>query len=140
MIDRKFIGMALPEFSAQVDAPSAPQNAPTAAINPSAMARSPCGFMVSTCWQNPLVRVFRGSLQASHVVDVVHHDQSPLLVEQMTYTQETGDVIEHRLYQPATRLAARIGDLARTVQNGSIHRYVGFSFAALVLVLVVVAL
>ena len=94
----------------------------------------------ATSYSEPLVWVFRGSLQASHVVDVVHHDQSPLLVEQMTYTQETGDVIEHRLYQPATRLVARIGDLARTVQNGSIHRYVGFSFAALVLVLVVVAL
>ena len=94
----------------------------------------------ATSYSEPLVRVFRGSLQASKVVDVVHHDQSPLLVEQMTYTQETGDVIEHRLYQPATRLAARIGDLARTVQNGSIHRYVGFSFAALVLVLVLVAL
>ena len=94
----------------------------------------------ATSYSEPLVRVFRGSLQASQFVDVVHHDQSPLLVEQMTYTQETGDVIEERLYLPATRLAERLGDLARTVQNGSIHRYVGFSFAALVLVLMLVTL
>jgi hypothetical protein len=49
-------------------------------------------------------------------------------------------VIEDRLYLPATRWAERLGDLARGVQNGSIHRYVGFSFAALVVVLVLVAL
>jgi uncharacterized iron-regulated membrane protein len=32
------------------------------------------------------------------------------------------------------------GDQARRVQNGSIHRYLGFSFAALVVVLIVVTL
>jgi hypothetical protein len=94
----------------------------------------------ATSYSEPLVRVFRSSLQASQLVDVVHHDDAPLLVEQTTFTQETGDVIEDRLYLPATRWAVRLGDLARTVQNGSIHRYVGFSFAALVLVLLLVAL
>ncbi|HEY3340228.1 MAG TPA: proton-conducting transporter membrane subunit [Propionicimonas sp.] len=94
----------------------------------------------ATSYSEPLVRVFRSSLQATQLVDVVRHDASPLLVEQMTFTQETGDVIEDRVYLPATRWAGRLGDLARGVQNGSIHRYVGFSFAALVLVLVLVAL
>ena len=94
----------------------------------------------ATSYSEPLVRVFRSSLQASQLVDVVRHDASPLLVETMTFTQATGDVVEDRVYLPATRWAARLGDLARTVQNGSIHRYVGFSFAALVLVLVLVAL
>jgi formate hydrogenlyase subunit 3/multisubunit Na+/H+ antiporter MnhD subunit len=94
----------------------------------------------ATSYSEPLVRVFRSSLQASQFVDVVRHDQSPLLIEETTFTQETGDVIEDRLYLPATLWAVRVGDLARTVQNGSIHRYVGFSFAALVIVLVLVAL
>jgi formate hydrogenlyase subunit 3/multisubunit Na+/H+ antiporter MnhD subunit len=94
----------------------------------------------ATSYSEPLVRVFGSSLQATSLVEVVRHDQSPLLVEQMTFTQETADVIEERLYLPATRWATRLGDLARTVQNGSIHRYVGFSFAALILVLVLVAL
>ena len=94
----------------------------------------------ATSYSEPLVRVFRSSLQASQLVDVVHHDQSPLLIQQTSFTQETGDVVEDRLYLPATRWAERLGDLARTIQNGSIHRYIGFSFAALVLVLVVVAL
>lgn len=94
----------------------------------------------ATSYSEPLVRVFRSSLQASQLVDVVRYDQSPLLVEQTSFTQETGDIVEDRLYLPATRWALRFGDLARKVQNGSIHRYVGFSFAALVLVLVLVAL
>ena len=94
----------------------------------------------ATSYSEPLVRVFRSSLQASQLVDVVRHDQSPLLIEQTSFTQETGDVVEDRLYLPATRWVVRLGDLARTIQNGSIHRYVGFSFVALVLVLVVVAL
>lgn len=94
----------------------------------------------ATSYSEPLVRVFRSSLQASQLVDVVRHDQSPLLVETTTFTQETGDAVEDRVYLPVTRLLLRFGDLARTVQNGSIHRYVGFSFAAMVLVLVLVAL
>ncbi len=94
----------------------------------------------ATSYSEPLVRVFGSTLQASQLVDVVQHDQAPLLVEQTTFTQETADVIEDRVYLPAARFAERVGDLARTVQNGSIHRYVGFSFAALLLVLVMVAL
>jgi formate hydrogenlyase subunit 3/multisubunit Na+/H+ antiporter MnhD subunit len=94
----------------------------------------------ATSYSEPVVRVFRASLQATRAVDVVHPDDAPLIVEHMSFTQETGDVVESRLYLPATRVMARLGDLARTVQNGSIHRYIGISFAALVLVLVVVAL
>jgi hypothetical protein len=54
----------------------------------------------------------------------------------MSFTQRVSDVVEDRLYRPVVRLLKALGDLARTVQNGSIHRYVGFSFAALVAVLV----
>ena len=92
----------------------------------------------ATSYSEPLVRVFRSSLQATRSTDVVRADGAPLLVAEMAFTQETSDVIEERLYLPATRWAERFGDLARTVQNGSIHRYIGFSFVALILVLVLV--
>lgn len=94
----------------------------------------------ATSYSEPLARVFRSSLQASQHADVVHSDAAPLLVEEMAFTHETADVIEERLYVPATRWIERFGDLARGVQNGSIHRYIGFSFAALLLVLILVAL
>ena len=93
----------------------------------------------ATSYSEPLVRVFRSSLQPTRLVDVVHPDDAPLLVAEMSFNQETVDVIEDRVYGPATRAALRLGDLARRVQNGSIHRYVGFSFVALLVVLVLVA-
>jgi formate hydrogenlyase subunit 3/multisubunit Na+/H+ antiporter MnhD subunit len=92
----------------------------------------------ATSYSEPLARVFGGSLQTRRTVDVVHHEDAPLLVAEMEFSQETVDVVEDRFYLPAARLAERVGDLARKVQNGSIHRYIGFSFAALVLVLVLV--
>jgi len=56
----------------------------------------------------------------------------------MVFSQETVDLIEQRVYEPAARWTQRFGDLARRLQNGSIHRYLGFSFAALLLVLILV--
>lgn len=94
----------------------------------------------ATSYAEPLVRVFGSSLRATRSIEVVRHEGSPLLVAEMAFSQQTTDVVEERLYLPAARRVDRFGDLARTVQNGSIHRYVGFSFAALVVVLVVVAL
>ena len=59
-------------------------------------------------------------------------------MEEIAFSQETTDVVEELLYLPAVRLMDKVGNLARAVQNGSIHRYIGFSFAALVLVLLAV--
>ena len=94
----------------------------------------------ATSYAEPLVRVFGSSLQATRHIEVVRHEESPLLVAEMAFTQQTTDVVEERFYLPVARRIDRFGDLARTVQNGSIHRYVGFSFAAFVIVLVVLAL
>jgi uncharacterized membrane protein required for colicin V production len=47
-------------------------------------------------------------------------------------------VVEQRGYRPLLAAVGRIGAAARRVQNGSINRYLGFSFAALLAVLVLV--
>ncbi len=94
----------------------------------------------ATSYTEPLARVFSSSLQVARDVQVVRHEDAPLLVAEMSFAQETVDVVEERLYLPATRWTERLGDRARKIQNGSIHRYVGFSFAAVLLVLAVVAL
>ncbi len=94
----------------------------------------------ATSYTEPLLRVFGSSLRASREVEVVQVEESPLLVREIAFHAETVDVVEDKVYGPGSRLVERVGDLARTVQNGSIHRYLAFSFAALVLVLVVVAL
>jgi hydrogenase-4 component B len=48
--------------------------------------------------------------------------------------------VEERFYRPAMRLAEWVGVAARQLQNGSIHRYLAYSFLALVAVLVLAAL
>ena len=58
----------------------------------------------------------------------------------MQFRQQLEDVIEVRVYDPAVRLVDRIGLAARRLQNGSIHRYLGYSFVALIAVLIVVSL
>ena len=69
-------------------------------------------------------------------MSVSHTEESGYAVREMTYRQELGDVVETRAYRPIVAVLLRIGDRARTVQNGDIHRYLAFSFAALLLVLV----
>lgn len=92
----------------------------------------------ATSYSEPLARVFRGSLQTRRSVEISHPDDAPLLVSEMAFSQETVDLVEQRIYEPAAGWVSRFGDLARRLQNGSIHRYLGFSFAALLLVLILV--
>ncbi len=54
------------------------------------------------------------------------------------FRQQVTDVVADRVYEPLVRIVLGVGEAARRIQNGSIHRYLGFSFTALVLVLMVV--
>jgi len=71
---------------------------------------------------------------------VTHAAESRYLVERVQFRQQLVDLIETRLYRPALTVVDRIGVAARGLQNGSIHRYLGYSFLALVAVLVAVSL
>ena len=94
----------------------------------------------ATSYAEPLVRVFDDVLKPSRDVQVTHLGESRYLIERVQVEQRVTDVIETRLYRPVLNGAQRFGKLARHAQNGSIHRYLAYSFAALLTVLVVVAL
>ncbi len=96
---------------------------------------SPRMQYTATSYAEPLVRVFEDALSPSRDVAVSHAAGSRHTVRAMAFSQRLVDVVEARAYAPALRLATRVGDWARTVQNGSLHRYLAFSFAALLLVL-----
>jgi hypothetical protein len=49
------------------------------------------------------------------------------------------DRIEARLYPPLLTLATWWADLARRMQNGSVHRYLAYGLVGLLVVLVVIA-
>ena len=99
---------------------------------------SPRMQYTATSYAEPLVRVFDDALQPSRDVEVSHADESRYLVSQVRFRQRVTDLVADRVYEPVVRAALRIGEGARRIQNGSIHRYLGFSFTALVLVLLAV--
>ena len=94
----------------------------------------------ATSYAEPLVRVFDDVLRPSRDVEVTHVGESRYLVERVHVEQTVSDVVETRLYRPVLNLMQRFGVLARRAQNGSIHRYLSYSFVALLAVLIVVSL
>jgi formate hydrogenlyase subunit 3/multisubunit Na+/H+ antiporter MnhD subunit len=99
---------------------------------------SPRMQYTATSYAEPLVRVFDDALQPSRDVEVSHADESRYLVSQVRFRQRVTDLVADRVYEPVVRASLGIGEGARRIQNGSIHRYLGFSFTALVLVLLAV--
>lgn len=100
---------------------------------------SPRMQYTATSYAEPLMRVFDDALQPTRDIEVTHVAESQYLADRVQYSQRVDDVIEVRLYAPVVRVANRVADAARRVQNGSITRYLAFAFAALVVALVVVS-
>jgi len=94
----------------------------------------------ATSYAEPLARVFDDALRPERDIEVTHTSESRYLVERVEFRQRLDDVVEARAYRPLLGLAERVGLAARWLQNGSIHRYLGYSFVGLVAVLVLVAL
>lgn len=100
---------------------------------------SPRMQYTATSYAEPLIRVFDDALQPSRRVEITPTESSPFMADRVEFRQRVDDVVEVRLYAPLVVAANALADRARRIQNGSIHRYLSFSFAALVLVLLVVA-
>jgi hypothetical protein len=94
----------------------------------------------ATSYAEPLVRVFDDVLKPSRDVQVTHVAESRYLVERVRVEQRVSDVFETQLYRPVLNLFQRYGIVVRHVANGSIHRYLSYSFVALLIVLIVVSL
>lgn len=94
----------------------------------------------ATSYAEPLTRVFDDALQQTRDLEVTHADESRYLVARVRFSQQVADVFETRVYAPAIRLLDRIGALGGVLQNGSIHRYLLYSFTGLIIVLLVASL
>jgi hypothetical protein len=93
----------------------------------------------ATSFAEPLQRVFDDVLRPSHDLDVSHLAESRYFEDAITYHSRVDDAIERCGYRPVIGLVRRWGEVARHAQNGSLHRYLGYGLAALVIVLVVLA-
>ena len=94
----------------------------------------------ATSYAEPLVRVFDDVLKPTRDVQVTHAGESRYLVERVTVQQSVSDVFETRFYRPVLRLVQRFGIAVRQIANGSIHRYLTYSFVAFLIVLIAVSL
>ena len=93
----------------------------------------------ATSFAEPLQRVFDDVLRPDRDLDVSHLAESRYFEQAITYRSRIDDAVERGWYRPLIVLVQRWGQVARRAQNGSVHRYVGYGFAALVVLLVVLA-
>jgi hydrogenase-4 component B len=101
---------------------------------------SPRMQYTATSFAEPLSRVFDDALRPERDVLVTHSAESRYLVERVQVREHQGDIVETTIYRPGIALMDRLGLVARRLQNGSIHRYLGYSFLALLAILIVVSL
>ncbi|HEY3004038.1 MAG TPA: proton-conducting transporter membrane subunit [Kribbellaceae bacterium] len=100
---------------------------------------SPRMEYTATSFAEPLQRVFDDVLQPELDVDVSHLAESRYLVDRVQYHRTVPDRIEHRLYQPVLTAVRAWGRAGRVLATGSVHRYLGYGFSSLIVVLVVLA-
>ena len=93
----------------------------------------------ATSFAEPLQRVFDDVLAPESDVDVTPHAESAYLVERVQFHARVPDRIEHRLYRPVLAAARVVGEAARGLANGSVHRYLGYGFFAFIGVLILLA-
>ncbi|XRQ14146.1 proton-conducting transporter membrane subunit [Actinomadura welshii] len=93
----------------------------------------------ATSFAEPLVRVFDDVLAPENNLDVTPVRESAYLIDSVRYRTEVADRVEHRLYRPVLAAVRRAGRAARPLAGGSVHRYVGYGFYALTVMLIVLA-
>lgn len=91
----------------------------------------------ATSFAEPLQQVFDEVLRPDLDVDVSHRAESLYYIEAVRYRRGIHDAFERWMYEPVLRSVDRLGSAARALQNGSIHRYLGYGLVALIAVLVV---
>jgi len=94
----------------------------------------------ATSFAEPLQRVFDNILRPEQDVSVTPVAESRYLVERVGYEQRVDDVVETRFYQPLLAMGAAWGEWGRRLAPGSVHRYVGYVFGALLIAFAVISL
>lgn len=91
----------------------------------------------ATSFAEPVQRVFDDVLRPDLDLQVDHRAESSFFVDRVRYQAVIHDGTEQRIYEPIIRYVRRWGEAARGIQNGSVHRYLAYGLATVVVVLVV---
>jgi hydrogenase-4 component B len=93
----------------------------------------------ATAFAEPLQRVFDDVLAPETGIDVTHLDEARYLVKAVEYRRRVPDRVEHRLYRPVLAAVRAWGNAGRRLAPGSVHRYLGYGFYAVTVLLIVLA-
>ncbi len=100
---------------------------------------SPRMEYTATSYAEPLQRVFADVLRPEQVLTEVP-TSAPYLVQGARFRQRLGDAVENAMYVPVLARVQAAGERARRLAPRSVHRSVGYAFAALLLVLALLSL
>ncbi len=90
----------------------------------------------ATSFAEPLQRVFDEVIEPEQHVDVDHHEESRYLVRAVAYRRAVPDRLERGLYGPMLGAVAGWGRRSRGLATGSVHRYLGYGFYPVCVLLV----
>ncbi|MDD4868510.1 MAG: hypothetical protein PHQ28_15790, partial [Mycobacterium sp.] len=91
----------------------------------------------ATSFAEPLQRVFNEVVRPDTDIEVTHTADNRYLVDNMTYRTRITDAIEERCYTPVLQLVAAAAGVVRRAHTGSVHLYLAYGAAGVLIVLVV---
>jgi hypothetical protein len=89
----------------------------------------------SSAFAEPLRRIFSELYQPSEDLSISADPQSRYFVHAITYTSQVTPWVETMVYDPVTNGVRRMATLVRRVQGGSVHLYLLYVAAALLVAL-----
>jgi hydrogenase-4 component B len=89
----------------------------------------------SSAFAEPLRRIFSELYRPTEDLSIDVHPQSRYFVHSITYTSQVTPWVEQIFYDPVTRGVHRLATLVRRVQAGSVHLYLLYVVAALLVAL-----
>jgi len=98
---------------------------------------SPRMQYTATSFAEPLQRVFDDILRPDTNVEVTHFAESQYLVERVSYRTLMADPVEQRFYTPVVQAVTSWAQLVRRAHTGSVHLYLAYGAAGLLIVLLV---
>jgi hydrogenase-4 component B len=89
----------------------------------------------ATAFAEPLRRIFAELYRPSEDLSVEVHPDSKYFIRGITYESRVRPWIDRLLYAPLVALVGRVSDAVRSVQAGSVHLYLAYLCAALLVLL-----
>jgi len=89
----------------------------------------------ATAFAEPLRRVFADLYRPTKVLSIDFHPESKYFVRSIQYRSRIRTWVENALYRPLFELARPLAGTGRFIQSGSLHLYVAYIVAALLLLL-----